>query len=278
MKNTILTIFTGILIYGCHGADINDADKRNENWIYWVDSITGKASWIPFGNETTVRDGEYTTFYAKGSTYAKGKLKNGKHVDTVYCYDMNENLIKYKLVLSDTLVQYYIKDGLYTSYFQNGKIFEKGIVKNHKHGNKWTRYFTNGNVEWIEQLENKTGLTVWYYDNGQMSDSIYNINGKANGRIKNWYTNGQIKEISDWSSGIQNGIYESFYENGNRDQKGNWKKGVREGKIQSWYENGNIRGEGQYKDGKKDGIWIWYDDSGKIEDKKNYADGQIVES
>jgi antitoxin component YwqK of YwqJK toxin-antitoxin module len=276
MKNTLL-IFILILISGCQGADIHDAEKRNENWIYWIDSSTGKSSWIPVGDNATIENGKYTTFYTKGSIYEKGTLKDGKHFDTIYCYDINENLIKYKLVKSDTLIQYYIKDGSYIAYFQNGKIFEKGVVKNHKHGNEWTRYFKNGNIEWIEKLENKTGLTLWYYDNGQISDSIYNIKGKANGEIKIWHKNGQIKEISNWNNGIQNGIYETYYENGNPNQKANWINGIRDGKIESWYDNGKVRGEGQYKNGMQDGIWTWYYDSGKLKNKQTYVDGQLVE-
>ena len=110
-RKFLFFIFTITALYGCGNADFNDADKRNENWIYWVDKKTGKASWILAGDETTVKDGRYTSFYKTGEIYQKGKLKKGKEIDTIYFYDLKEKLIKYKLIKPDTLVFYYVKDG-----------------------------------------------------------------------------------------------------------------------------------------------------------------------
>lgn len=255
--------------------------KRNENWAYWVDSITGESSWVPVGPENTLKDGRYTLFYSNGKTYEKGKLKDGKNIDTIYGYDLHENIIKYKLIKPDTLIPYYLKDGPYTAYFQNCTLLEKGIVKNHDRGNEWTRYFKNGNIAWIEKLENNTGLTVWYYDNGQVWDSTYHINGKGHGRIKHWYRNGQIEEISDWNNGVQNGIYETYYENGKPKRKANWVNGMREGKAEGWYENGQQELSHIYKNNLLEGeVQEWYS-NGNIKRIANYllggTNGKVVE-
>jgi len=270
-----LIVLISILIYGCHGADINDPEKKNENWAYWVDSLTGEASWISVADQTTVNDGRYTLFYTKGATYQKGKLRNGKNIDTIYCFDLNENIIKFILIKLDTVIQYYIKDGHYTAYFQNGTVFEKGIVKNHDRGSEWTRYFENGNIEWVEKLDGYKCLTVSYHDNGQMRDSIYHINGKAHGRIKHWYKNGQIEEVSDWDNGIQNGIYETYHENGKPKQKALWINGKREGKADSWYNSGQQEILHFYKNGLLEGgIKEWYP-NGNLKRIANYVNGQI---
>jgi antitoxin component YwqK of YwqJK toxin-antitoxin module len=259
---------------GC-GADINDVDKRNENWAYWIDAKTGEASWIAISDQMTVKDGKFTSFYNKGAIYEKGKLINGKHVDTIYCYDMNENLIKYKLVKPDTLLHYYIKDGPYTSYFQDGKIFEKGIIKNHRHWGEWTKYYKNGNIEFIEKVKNKTGLTIWYHDNGQISDSCYHINGKANGLVKIWFESGQIKEICNWKNGEQNGSFEAYFENGNLNEKGNWINGKNNGKHESWYENGQKEQVQFFKAGIHDGIVLQWYSNGNKKAIVNFISGKV---
>ncbi len=254
-----LILIISLLIYSCQNADITDTTKRNENWSYWVDSITGVASWIPVSDTTTVKDGRYTLFYSKGTIYEKGKLRSGKNVDTVYCYDLNENLIKYKLIKQDTLIQYYLKDGPYTAYFQNGSIHENGIAKNHDRGNKWTRYFKNGNIEWIELLEGYTGWTIWYYDNGQVSDSTYHINGKGHGRVKHWHRNGKVSEITNWNLGVQNGPSELYYENGQMQSRCFWVNGLRDGIVEGWYENGKKEYIQPNKNGQLSGqVMEWY--------------------
>ena len=57
-RNFLIITFALITFYGCQNADIEDSSKRNENWVYWVDKTSGKASWIPVkSNETTLKDG-----------------------------------------------------------------------------------------------------------------------------------------------------------------------------------------------------------------------------
>ncbi len=265
-----------ILIYGCHKADLNDTKNRNENWVYWVDSSTGKTSWIPISNNhSTVKNGSYTLFYKNGGIYEKGKLKNGKKIDTIYFYDLKQNLIKYKLVLPDTVKSYFVKNGLYKSYFQDGKIFEKGIVTNHKHGNKWTRYFENGKIDCIQNLENGTGINRWYFENGQISDSFDVVNNKTQGNIKIWYENGQIKEISDWNNGIQIGKYETYFKNGTQKQLINWINGKQDDKSASWYENGQQESIAFYKQGLRDGNTKQWFANGKMQLDAVYTAGKM---
>lgn len=273
-RKLILLISTLFLINSCKDADINDADKRNENWIYWTDSKTGEASWVPVGNETTIKDGRYTSFYAKGSIYKKGKLKSGQEIDTIYFYDLKEKLIQYLLVKPDTLIHYYINNGPYISYSQNGKIFEKGIIKNHNIGDEWTKYFDNGKIDWTKKTLNGTGWNYWYYKNGQISDANYHVNGKTHGEVKIWFENGQIKEISHWKNGIQEGTYETYYENGRPKEKANWINDKLKRKNERWFENGQIEFIHFYKLGLLDGnSKEWYS-NGKMKIDANYSLGK----
>lgn len=293
-----LLILILILVYSCQNVDINNVDKRNENWIYWIDKKTGIASWVKVGYQTTVKDGSFTSFYSNGNIYQKGKLKNGKRIDTIYDYDLNNNLLEYEIVKPDTLLHYYINDGPYISYLQNGKILEKGNVENHKIGNEWTKYYDNGKIEWTKKLINGTGWNLWYYKNGQVSDINYHVKGKTNGEVKIWFENGQIKEISHWKNGIQNGICETYHENGKPKEKANWinnniegkrenwfdngqieqvefyNNGVRDGQILQWYYNGNKKATIKFIFGKIDGRIINYYENGKVKSQGNFKDGK----
>lgn len=298
MTKKLLIIFISILIYGCKNTDINDKNKRNENWVYWIDTKTGEVSWVPVGDETTIEDGVFTSFYNNGNIYQKGKLKNGKRIDTIYDYDLNNNLLEYEIVKPDTLLHYYINNGPYISYLQNGKILEKGNVENHKIGNEWTKYFDNGKVEWTKKLVKGTGWNRWYYKNGQISDINYHVNGKTNGEVKIWFENGQIKEISHWKNGLQDGTCETYYENGNPKEKANWindkldgkrenwyengqkdqvefyNNGVREGQIAQWYSNGNKKGVMKFISGKVEGRVTSYYENDKVKSQGDFKDGK----
>lgn len=275
-KKLILLISVLILICSCKDADINDFDKRNENWVYWIDDETGESSWVPVtDNETTLKDGRYTSFYTKGSIYKKGKLKNGKDIDTIYFYDLNEKIIQYLIVKPDTLIHYYLKNGPYISYSQNEKIFEKGIIENHNIGDEWTKYFDNGKVDWTKKLVNGTGWNYWYYKNGKLSDQNYHLNGKTNGEVKIWYENGQIKEISNWKEGIQDGMYQTYYETGQPKEKVNWINDKRDGKSEKWYENGQKAEEMFFKVGIEDGALLQWHPNGNKKAVLKFISGQV---
>jgi antitoxin component YwqK of YwqJK toxin-antitoxin module len=292
-----LIIFISIFIYGCQGADIDDADKRNENWMYWTDKKTGESSWIPVGDKTTVKDGSFTSFYNNGNVFQKGKLKNAKRIDTIFNYDLNNKLIEYEIVKPDTLLHYYINEGPFISYLQNEKILEKGIVKNHKIGDEWTTYFKNGKIKWTQKLKDGTGFIRWYYDNGQTSIINYKVKGKANGQVKSWFEDGKIKLISNWKDDLQNGDCETYHENGKLKDKSNWlndklngkrecwydngikeqiefyNNGVRDGQIIQWYSNGNKKATIKFINGETNGKAITYYENGEIKVEGNFNSG-----
>ena len=94
MNKLLVFLFFILLLSACNKSGIDDSDKRNQNWVWWVDSKTGAATWIPCANNTSVMTGNYTTFFFNGKMQEKGKLIDGKNIDTAYVYDINETLIK----------------------------------------------------------------------------------------------------------------------------------------------------------------------------------------
>ncbi|MGZ4057233.1 MAG: hypothetical protein ACXVPU_11060 [Bacteroidia bacterium] len=120
-----------IIFYSCGDKGINDLSKRNDNWVWFVDKTSGQGSWVPIGNSMTLQNGNYTAFYYNGKIREKGKIVETQHVDTIYFYDLNEKLIKYTILGTDSSIQFYVNDGLYKAYSPKGEIVEEGIVKNH---------------------------------------------------------------------------------------------------------------------------------------------------
>lgn len=279
IKKFTTTLLSLIFICSC-GADISDSDKRNENWVYWVDKETGIASWLKVGVETTVKDGNFTSFYNNGNIFQKGKLENGKRIDTVYNYNLNNNLLEYEIIKPDTLLHYYINNGPYISYLQNGKILEKGIVENHQIGDKWTTYYKNGKVKWTKDIKDGTGFIRWYYDNGQISIINYKERGKLNGQVKGWFEDGKIRLISNWKDDLQNGDCETYYENGKLKEKENWVNDKLDGKRETWYENGQKEQIEFYRDGIRDGqVLQWYSNGNKKANLKlisGQVDGKVI--
>ena len=278
---------------------INQLEFRNENWAWWFDMKSGKGQWVPISDSTTVKNGNYTLFFSNGKIREKGQMINGRINDTVFIFDISEKLIKLAFVKSDT-IEYFVCDGLYKEYYSTGELREEGIVSNHKKGNKWIGYFKNGNFKWKEYITNKTGWTMKYYENGQIADSFYFLNGLQHGRRTTWYENGKVERISTYVNGKSDGLNEGWYENGQKQYSCWSKNGLDEGLFTSWYPNGNLKAVINVKNGKNDGLhkkyhengklktkgylknekqdgdWYWYDENGKLYQKDVYKEGNLI--
>lgn len=262
-KYTILFLFIVFILISCKESDFNDESKRNENWAYWIDEDSGKASWIPITDETTVENGVYHLFYTNGKLFEKGRLKNKVHVDTVFRYDEQGEVIKYHIHQKDTVLYVYLKDGDYLEKYHNGTIYEEGKLTNGTFNDNWVRYYESGQPRWIQNLANGTGNIIWFYESGLKLSEENKVNGKTNGIVKHWYENGQLKEETNWKNGISHGLHTFYYENGNVEQYIYWINNKAEGKSESFYSNGNIKQlkffvndelEGPYKQWKENGL------------------------
>lgn len=228
---------TLIFVFISCKSDINDKKYRNDKWAWWIDAKTGKGQWIPLSNKPTWQNGKYTKFYTTGEVYEIGKIKNGKHVDTTYFYDLNNKLLDYRLIKSNDTSYYFINDGKVKIYNQDKSLLAEGIIQNHTYGDKWIKYYHNGNKEFTDDYINGTGWEVTYYENGQIQDSIYHQRGFDSGVVlKSWYSNGQISEIADWKGGVSNGAYKKYYQNGQLQKSTFFINGKEEGTSKEWYE------------------------------------------
>lgn len=132
-----------------------------------------------------------------------------------------------------------IKHGLFKVYDENNKLIKQEFYKND------TLFFSG----FVDTLNNKNGLWVYYHSNG-------NIKKKGN------YLNNQ--KTGEW-------IF--YYKNQNIEQKGNYLNGIPQGKWIWWYENNQTRREEEYIRGKINGLVYEYDSLGNIITEGNFVNG-----
>lgn len=249
-----------ICFIGCHNSDINDKNKRNHEWAWWVDGVTGKGEWIRVADQTTVMKGRYTLFYFNGNIRETGRIDKGEYVDTCFIYDLNGKLMRY--LLPPYKYPYFINDGNVILYKPDGIIFAQGIIKNHTYGDKWVQFYDNGNQEFINDFVNDTGYAVHYYRSGQLRDSLYCTKNNRNLTLKAWYENGQVKESHEIKNGMYNGICKMYYESGQLKDSGIMQNGKWEGTSFSWHDNSQLKALINNRGGKLHGLNISFHKNG----------------
>ncbi len=253
-----------ILLVSCKNDNINDTNKRNDKWAWWIDEKTGSGEWIALTDNPTWQNGNYTKFYSSGTIYQTGKIKNGLPIDTTFSYDINGNLKAYHIIKSDTTISYFLNNGVNKIYRQDGSLEGETFIENHTFSGRQTSYYRNGNKEIDSNLSNDIGWVINYYDNGQKKDSSYFFE-KDNGLIeKEWYDNGNVKMSTNSKNGIQEGILINFYENGQMKDSAYFANDIQQGVAKHWRENGKIQYRSEVKDGKKNGRAIEYYENGII--------------
>ena len=278
MKFIIMVVVLGCIV-SCDSNDINDSHKRNAHWAWWVDAKTGKGKWIPVTNQTTVKNGSYTLFYYNGNVFEKGKVKDGKHVDTAFEYDYQGKLYANYFWKNDST--YFLNDGPVQNFRSDGMKASEGIVTNHKDGDKWIAYYENGNKEWERDFtKGDTGWQVHYFENGQKKDSAIYLNDLSWGTdvfiVKRWYENGTIARIEHWKNKMANGAAISYYENGQMKDSVFAINGKLEGSGKEWYENGDLKRIFQIKVSKLNGLTKQYYETGKIKEVDFYKNDKII--
>ncbi|MGV0831100.1 toxin-antitoxin system YwqK family antitoxin [Empedobacter brevis] len=96
-----------------------------------------------------------------------------------------------------------ISNGEKISYYFNGNIYSKGLIKNLKENGFWE----------------------YWHSNGTKAREGEFVEGKPNGTHKYWYENGQLRGIGNWKNGIYDGKWEMYNENGKEKTIQNYKDG-----------------------------------------------------
>ncbi|MBN2165662.1 MAG: toxin-antitoxin system YwqK family antitoxin [Marinilabiliaceae bacterium] len=185
------------------------------------------------------------------------------------------------------------------------QVVEKGFYVDGKKDGLWISYFPNGKEKHRITFKNgiASGLAVFYYENGKMwEQGIWEIDHWV-GKYQFFYPSGQI--AYDWNynkAGKRNGVQKYYHENGNVKYSGSWENGKTSGTLKIFSELGELSGERIYKEGKFEktisygnvndetdpvdrvssvrftgtGNHTVYDLSGKIEKKGYFIKGKLM--
>lgn len=125
-----------------------------------------------------------------------------------------DSVLKKDTLVSRTDYKNGLKDGLYYSYYPNGKIEYEG-------------FFMKGFQE---------GRGIYYREDGQIKSESFYKKGELMGNLKEYYENGSIGEmgtlrrLTPYVNGKKDGLVKEYYQNGQICRTISYKKGKREGK------------------------------------------------
>lgn len=175
--------------------------------------------------------GEWKGYYPNGNIAFKGEFKQGE-------------------ISPDPM-----RANIFSEYYENGKIKDVTLYKPYGYSiNELdkTSYWPNGKIfeKYKRNLNGDHGLQQVFYENGQLMLEYNAIDGQIIGNYKSYYSSGKVKLISNYiligSKGVLDGLLSEYYENGNIKTKVIFSKGVPIGKIEMYYENGNPKVIGEY--------------------------------
>lgn len=102
------------------------------------------------------------------------------------------------------------------------------------------------------------GLVTWYYENGNIMQTVNYKNNVVHGLRKNYHESGPLKSQYSYKDGKIDGEWVEYHENAKLSESGNYKNGERNGPWKEYHKNGKLKGEGKYANDKKVGVWKMY--------------------
>ena len=136
-----------------------------------------------------------------------------------------------------------LKFGTYTSFDEDGRLFEKSQYKKGQLDGLRTIFYSSGEVEIQENYKTGEidGLYKSFYENGNVNLEAYYIEGKMEGTVKRYFSSGEIMEEVTFVSNEENGPFKEYFKNGQVKWEGQYQDGDNEyGTIFSYSEEGKL--------------------------------------
>jgi antitoxin component YwqK of YwqJK toxin-antitoxin module len=204
----------------------------------------------------------FPTFLVFSLSFLSGLLLNAQNKIIKNYYDAEKTQIKevYKVMDRDST----ILDGMYKTYYQNGKIKTIGFYTKGQATDYWEYFYQNGNVKMEGIIHNffNQGHWIFYYETGIKSMEGNMDRGKKNGFWRFYTEDGKIKSEGMIVDGLNDGEWKYFYEEGLVKAKGNYADGI--GSYTEYYPDGKKKMEGRIKLGKSDSTWNYYHPNGNL--------------
>lgn len=183
-----------------------------------------------------------------------------------------------------------VKQGLWTFYNFDGKLFAQGELQGNKQVGKWferrQELFFNiaklktSKVYFLESNYTQDGLlngkSVGYQSMNKkvkMIEIDY-ANGVKNGLQIMYYPNGKLHVKAEYKQGKRNGLYQAWAEDGTKKLEMAFKDSLLHGQFRTWWSNLQIATTGQYVEERKIGLWESFDKNGTLVSHGLYENGR----
>ena len=100
-----------------------------------------------------------------------------------------------------------VKDGVYNSYYKNGRIEKVIPIKDGKYAGPGKKYYENGKLseECNYEDDQAEGVDTKYYETGKVKSTYTFHKGKYEGDFKEYYDNGVLAETGSYRKGKKTG-------------------------------------------------------------------------
>jgi antitoxin component YwqK of YwqJK toxin-antitoxin module len=150
-----------------------------------------------------------------------------------------------------------VRDGKWSSYFANGKLYEQGN-------------FVNGVKDGIER--------VFYDSNGKVQSEVPYVAGKMHGKRVTRYEDGRLWAEVTYRDDLRNGLARSFYPTGAPQKLENYLNGKKEGAQYEFLEDGGVAVRAEFVQGIEHGNVFYYDGQNEQYVKMLFDNGTKLET
>ncbi len=215
-----------------------------------------------------LRQGPFLTYHDNGRIYKSGNYVNGLKEGEWKEYDKYGKLLKILTYKKGKIDRRSTPDQIkeYATFYDNGRLKEKGKTKNGKRDGEWTFYQKNGEIKTIvfydygkeisRNAPEKVVEFFEYHPNGRIKIEGITRNGKKDGVFTYYNPKGKVVKSVLFSNGVI--IKDDDSSAANQIKK------LKEGEHIAYHRNGRIKETGKYLNGKKQGEWRKFDNKGTI--------------
>jgi antitoxin component YwqK of YwqJK toxin-antitoxin module len=205
------------------GQSINQTDKEGRKQGHWIKKY-------PNGNI------QYDGFFT--NDMPTGEFRR--------YYD--DNTLKSLLVFNGNGTE-----AMATLYYSNGFVASTGKYVNQLKEGRWKFYSSTTKGVLISEEEysgdKKNGLSVKYYPDNKVAESLYFKDNVRHGEWMKYYPDGTLTLKTIYDGGKLNGKFEAFFENGKPEMTGEYINDLREGQWIIYKKDGSLRFKMEYTSG-----------------------------
>jgi antitoxin component YwqK of YwqJK toxin-antitoxin module len=223
---------------------INRLNEQGLKTGYWEErsgDITLRGRYIDGKKE-----GVWESYSSGNVLFKLEEFQNNRHHGISVQLDRRGKVNTVEHLFQDTL------DGVMLNYSQHSQqVLKEANYKRGKLDGLFRTYYDNGKIKeeiWYKE-DIKQGQTRWYSQTGRLVAEYNYENGNFQGFQKTYYENDTISVLSHYYDNELSGEYIEYYRNGKPKISGFYKAGQKDGLWTEYDETGKVLNTTRYKNG-----------------------------